>query len=123
MILVDSSVWIDHLRAGDPVLSDLLAAQQVLCHPFVVGELSLGSLRQRELILADLRSLPSAVIADDAEVQEMIDRHRLFGCGIGYIDAHLLAATLLTVGARLWTRNGRFNRVAARLGVEATVAG
>lgn len=123
MILVHSSVWIDHLRAGDPVLSDLLAARQVLCHPFVVGELSLGSLRQRDLILADLRSLPSAVVADDAEVQAMVDRHRLFGCGIGCVDAHLLAATLLTVGARLWTRDRRLNEVAMRLRVEAAVAG
>jgi predicted nucleic acid-binding protein len=119
MILVDSSVWIDHFRYADPVLSQLLVQRQILSHPFVIGELALGSLRQREVILASLRGLPKASVAHDEEVHTPIDRHRLFGIGIGYVDAHLLAGTLLTVGAQLWTRDRRLQDAAGGLGVNA----
>jgi predicted nucleic acid-binding protein len=117
VILVDSSVWVDHIRQNDSTLSDLLAACGVLVHPFVIGEIGLGSLRQRDIILDALRDLPQAVVAADEEVHAVIDRHRLFGIGIGYVDVHLLAATLLTAGARLWTRDTRLHEVAIRLGV------
>jgi len=115
MILVDSSVWIDHLRRNDATLRDLLNNSQVLSHPFILGELAMGSLRQRVVILGALRDLPQAMVADDEEVVGFIDRHRLFGLGIGYVDAHLLAATRLTAGASLWTRDKRLRDVATRL--------
>jgi len=117
MILVDSSVWIDHFRRNDPILSRLLDAREVLTHPFVIGELALGSLRQRDSILGAFRGLPRAVVASDDEVHAFIDRQALQGCGIGYVDAHLLAGTLLTADAQLWTRDKRLRQVASRLGL------
>lgn len=116
MILVDSSVWVDHLRSGDPVLTSLLNGGGVLAHPFVIGELALGSLRQRQVILAALRDLPQATVAEDTEVAGFIEQHRLFGLGIGYVDVHLLASVKLTPGASLWTRDRRLTEVATRLG-------
>ncbi|HWI86113.1 MAG TPA: PIN domain-containing protein [Sphingomonas sp.] len=117
MILVDSSVWIDHLRGGDPILTDLLNVSGVLAHPFVTGELALGSFRNRDVILGALRGLPQAIVAQDPEVSHLIEQHRLFGLGIGYVDAHLLASVKLTPDASLWTRDRRLHEVAARLGV------
>lgn len=122
MILVDTSVWVDHLRGGDPALSDLLTRNQVLAHPFVIGELALGSLRQRDVVLGALRDLPQALVATDEEVHAFINRHSLFEIGIGYVDAHLLAGTLLTAGTRLWTRDKRLREVARRLSVAADQA-
>lgn len=119
MILVDSSVWIDHLRQSHAALVQLLDKRQVITHPFVIGELALGNLRQRDAILGALRGLPCAQVATDEEVHALIDHHTLFGLGIGYVDAHLLAGTLLTAGARLWTRDKRLLHVASRLGLEA----
>jgi predicted nucleic acid-binding protein len=117
MILVDSSVWIDHLRGNDPTLADLLNRGQVLTHSFVIGELALGSLRQRAAIIDALRSLPRASLAIDDEVIAFIDANGLFGRGIGYIDAHLLASARLTPGTTLWTRDKRLNEIALVLGV------
>jgi len=122
MILVDSSVWVDHLRGSDPALASLLPAGLVLAHPFVIGELALGSLRQREVILGALQDLPQAVVANDEEVFHYIEQQSLFGLGIGYIDVHLLAATRLTAGASLWTRDKRLNTVAGRLSLAAALA-
>jgi hypothetical protein len=119
VILVDTSVWIDHLRRGDRALAALLEEASVLTHPFVIGELALGSLAQRGLILDTLHELPRAVVAEDHEVLALIDRDRLDGSGIGYVDAHLLAATRLTPDARLWTRDKRLITVCARLGLAA----
>ncbi|MBX9665419.1 type II toxin-antitoxin system VapC family toxin [Novosphingobium sp.] len=119
MILVDSSVWIDHLRREEPELSSLLGAQQVLTHPFIIGEIALGSLRQRTLIVSDLRNLPAAVEAGDDEVLALIEGQSLHGRGIGYIDVHLLAATLLTPGTKLWTRDRRLRDAAQDLGLAA----
>ncbi len=117
MILVDTSVWIDHFRRGDGALADLLDRSAVLIHPFVIGELALGSLRDRELILELLSDLPAATVADDAEVLRFIARHALHGQGVGYVDTHLLTATALTVDCRLWTRDRRLHRVARELGL------
>jgi predicted nucleic acid-binding protein len=122
MILVDSSIWIDHLRQGDTRLAALLRARRVLAHPFVIGELALGSLRQREAVLGALQDLPQAVVASDEEVFRFIDQHELFGLGIGYVDVHLLAAARLTVGTSLWTRDKRLNAVAERLTLAVTGA-
>lgn len=112
MILVDTSIWIDHLRAGDSALTRLLETGRVLAHPFVIGELALGHLHQRQPILDALRDLPQATIATDVEVQAFIDRQQLAGLGIGYVDAHLLASVQLTPGAWLWTRDKRLHAVA-----------
>jgi predicted nucleic acid-binding protein len=117
MILIDTSVWVDHLRARDATLSALLCGGQVLGHPFVTGELALGNLQQRALILSALRELPQATVASDEEVLHFIDRQALFGLGIGYIDAHLLAAVGLTPDAQLWTRDRRLQAVATQLGL------
>jgi hypothetical protein len=117
VILVDTSIWADHLRSGDSALSDLLNAGSVLGHAFVVGELALGHLRQRRTVLDLLANLPQAIVAQDAEVLRFIDANEIFGRGVGYIDAHLLAATRLTAGARLWTRDKRLMAVAADLGL------
>ena len=115
VILVDTSVWADHLRAGDAALAALLNAGSVLGHPFVVGELALGHLRRRQEVLDLLTNLPRSFVASDAEVLHFIDANAIFGRGVGYIDAHLLAATRLTAGARLWTRDKRLHGVAAAL--------
>ena len=117
MILVDTSVWVDHLRAGDKALTGLLDAGMVLTHPFVIGELALGNLRQRELVLNALSDLPCARIATDAEVLHFIDRHVLFGRGVGYVDVHLLAGVRLMAGAELWTNDKRLHGIAAQLGL------
>lgn len=119
MILVDTSVWIDHLRANDPVLAGILNNGGVLMHPFVLGELSLGSIRQRDVVLEALSGLPRANQANDAEVLLFITQKTLFGLGIGYIDAHLLAAVRLTPDASLWTRDKRLLAAAQRLNLAA----
>lgn len=117
MILVDTSVWVDHLRQGDAELKALLDAGQVFAHSFVIGELALGNLQNRKMILNALRDLPQACVATDAEVLRFIDQETLYGAGIGYIDAHLLAAVRLSPGSRLWTRDKRLFAAATRLGL------
>jgi predicted nucleic acid-binding protein len=119
MILVDTSVWVDHLRRDDKRLAGLLDTGGILSHTFVIGELALGDLRQRDLVLATLQDLPQASVATDREVLHFIGRHALFGLGIGYVDAHLLASVRLTAGATLWTRDKRLLGVAERLGLAA----
>jgi hypothetical protein len=117
MILVDTSVWVDHLRSGDEGLADLLNVSQVLMHPFVIGELACGNLRQRSDVLTLLQGLPQASVARDMEVLFFIERHNLMGRGIGYVDAHLLSAVALDNGARLWTRDKRLQVLASELGM------
>lgn len=115
MILVDTSVWVDHLRSGNPALVELLNGGRVLGHPWVVGELALGNLAERAEILRLLGSLPQAEVATEPEVMALIDNHRLYGSGIGYVDAQLLASTLLTVGSTMWTVDRRLAEIALRL--------
>lgn len=115
MILVDTSVWIDHLRSNEPLLVNLLLQNQVLSHPFVRGDLTLGNLQQRNKILTALANLPQAPIVFSEEVDFFIESHKLYGMGIGLIDAHLLAATQLLGNAKLWTRDKRLLAVAVRL--------
>ena len=119
MLLVDTSVWIDHLRIGDDALVSALKHDVVVIHPHVIGELALGNLKDRFAVLALLRSLPQAVVATDDEVQTMIEELALYGRGVGYTDAHLLAATRLTAETQLWTRDKRLKAVAGDLGLEA----
>ena len=122
MILVDTSVWVDHLRKVDPALARLLFKGQVLVHPFIVGELSLGVLKQRQAILTALSDLPQTAIATEKEVLHFIEENALPGSGIGYVDAHLLAATKLTPAATLWSRDKRLCEVAKSLALAAHVA-
>jgi predicted nucleic acid-binding protein len=122
VILADTSVWVEHLRAGDRALVALLDAAMVLVHPLVIGELALGNLRQRDIVLQALADLPHARVATDAEVLHFIERHALFGRGIGYVDAHLLAAVRLTAGAAVWTRDKRLHGVAVQLGLASALA-
>jgi predicted nucleic acid-binding protein len=117
LILADTSVWVDHLRRGNRALAELLDSRAVLIHPFVIGELALGELRPRAIILDNLSELPSAGIATHEEVLHFIERRGLFGRGIGYVDVHLLAAVELTSGASLWTYDKRLHRAADYLGV------
>lgn len=112
MILVDSSVWIDHLRAGDLALVELLNTGQVLTHPFVVGELACGNLKNRKAVLSLLHDLPAAPLATHDEVLFFIERRGLMGKGIGYTDAHLLSAVSMAETGRLWTRDKRLSVVA-----------
>ena len=121
MILVDTSVWINYLRAADERLAALLDAREVLAHPSVTGEVALGNLPRRDVVLRELHDLPQAAVATDEEVLNLIERQALFGRGIGYIDAHLVAAVRLTADAKLWTRDRRLQSVAAELGLAANL--
>ena len=116
MILVDTSVWVDHLRDGDAGLAALLERREVLMHPWVVGELALGRLRNREEILRLLDQLPRATVATVEELSAFIEDHALYGRGIGYVDVQLLAATRLTPDTRLWTRDRRLRDAAKHVG-------
>ena len=119
MILVDTSVWIDHLRVGDEALCDFLDRGRVLGHPFVTCELALGNLKQRDIVLRALRRLPQAIVASHEEVLRLVEYQPLHGLEIGYVDAHLLAAVRLTAGAKLWTWHCRLRTVATQLGLAA----
>ena len=112
MILVDTSVWIAHFRKGGSGLAELLSEALVLVHPFVVGELACGDLRNRARILSDLEALPSAVSATHQEVMRLIEDRKLWGLGIGWVDGHLLASALLS-NCQLWTLDTRLVRAAA----------
>jgi len=115
VILVDTSVWIDHLRSGEPALARVLEGGRVLMHPFVLGELACGNLESHGEVLRLLGDLPAAPTATDPEALGLIERRALMGRGIGYVDVHLLASTALTGVARLWTRDRRLAAVAAEL--------
>jgi predicted nucleic acid-binding protein len=121
MILVDTSVWIDHLRSNDPTLSWYLEQGQVLMHPFVLGELACGNVRNRESLLTLFALLPKITVATDVEVLFFIKRQNLMGKGIGYIDMHLLAATALSNASGIWTRDKRLLDVASQLGLHADI--
>ena len=117
MILVDTSVWVEHLRHGLPRLATLLQEGEVLIHPWVIGELACGNLRNRQQVLELLQGLPVATVASDAEVLLLIERDRLMGRGIGYVDVHLLASARLSY-CRLWTQDRRLAAVAHEQGLE-----
>jgi predicted nucleic acid-binding protein len=117
VILVDTSVWIDHLRRGDASLTHVLQTGLVLCHPFVIGELACGHLRQRAQVLGAMSALPFAPVATHREALVFVERHALAGHGIGWVDAHLLASTALAGGAKLWTHDKRLAGIASDLGL------
>lgn len=115
MILVDTSIWIDHLRSGNERLARILETGVVLAHAWVIGEIALGHLHRRREVLHLLLSLPRAALASDDEVVAFIERNALHGTGIGYVDAQLLASTRLTPGALLWTQEKRLASIARRM--------
>lgn len=120
MVLVDTSVWIDHFRKHDDVLAELLIKNNVLTHPFVRGELALGNLRQRDIILNLLDNLPQAGVAYSEEINFFIEKNALFGLGIGLIDVHLLASAKIAQNTMLWTRDKKLMSAAVRLNLAAT---
>jgi predicted nucleic acid-binding protein len=119
MVLVDTSVWIQHFRQGEPVLIDRLSEGVVLMHPFVSGELACGNLRHRSEILSDLHALPPASLASNSEVLNLIEDRRLWGRGLGWVDLHLLASALLS-GCGFWTLDRRLAVAAKELGLSSS---
>ena len=116
LVLADTSIWVDHLRTGNTLLVELLDQGKILMHPSVLGELALGNLKNRSEILQFLNKLPEADVATDEEVLQAIENKRLWGQGIGWIDAHLLASTLLTSSCALWTLDAALRKIAFRAG-------
>ena len=118
-VLVDSSVWVDFLRAGDPNLASLLknmpGLNRVVIHPMIIGELACGNLKNRQSLLQLWNSLNTPILASHEEVLYFIEQHHLMGKGIGYVDAHLLASVALSMDVRLWTRDLRLSRLAIEL--------
>lgn len=119
MILADTSVWADHLRSAEPALSELLRDGKIAMHPFVLGEIALGYIRKRQEWLVALSELPTVHVADPEEVLQLIERQKLIAAGVGYVDVHLLATTMVSRDYLLWTRDKRLAEIAARLGVAA----
>ena len=115
MILVDTSIWIDYLRQGDPLLVEQLNQQQILMHGMILGELAIGNFKNRQLLLNRWQALPLIQSATDAQVLQFLETHELMGRGIGWIDLHLLTATALTDGVKLWTRDKRLKTIAETL--------
>jgi predicted nucleic acid-binding protein len=116
MVLVDTSVWVLHLRERNTELEKLLNDGDVVCHPFIIGELACGNLKNRSEILSLLQALPMATQAEHEEVMQFIDKYRLMGKGLGYIDMHLLASALLTE-VPIWTLDKKLNEVSIKLGI------
>jgi predicted nucleic acid-binding protein len=114
MILVDTSVWVAHLRHGAIGLEAWLHEGRVLCHPFIVGELACGNLKNRSAIISLLKALPQAIVAQHEEVMQFIENFGLMGKGLGYIDVHLLASARLT-GIPLWTLDKKLHQVVIKL--------
>ena len=122
MYLVDTSVWIDHFRKTDPLLVKALGDDLVACHPFIIGELALGSLKDGKMVIAMLENVPSVTRADDSELLDMIDDRKLFPRGLGLIDTHLLAAALIEGDVHIWTKDKRFQMIATELNVAASLS-
>lgn len=117
MILVDTSIWIDHLHKAEPALVELLGLDEVGCHYLIAQEIALGSLRQREVMLDLLANLHQFPAIGHHEILHLADRHRLWGRGLSVIDVHLLAAVAVTPGAALWTRDKRLKSACSDVGV------
>jgi len=116
MVLVDTSVWVDHLRDGNLDLKKLLNDGAVVCHPFVVGELACGNLKNRNEILTYLQSLPMTILAEHEEVLKFIENNQLMGKGLGYIDVHLIASALLT-DVPLWAFDKTLDKFNKKIGI------
>ncbi len=122
MILIDTNIWIDHLHTPVGPLLTLLETGEAFMHPYVLGELALGTIADRERVLARWAELLPAPIAAHSTVMALIEGEELQGSGIGYVDAHLLASALLTADGRLWTRDQRMKQAANRLDVAVPFA-
>lgn len=116
MVLVDTSVWVRHLREGDSALEQLLNSGEVVCHPYIVGELACGNLKNRREVLSLLQLLPPATLAKHEEVLQFIEQNHLMGKGLGYIDVHLAASAVLT-GVPIWSYDKRLNEANEGLGI------
>lgn len=121
IVLADTSIWVNHLRRADVRFAGLLNHGDIVIHPFVIGELLLGGVPKRSDMLKDLNTLPKAKVASNDEVQEFIVQRKLAGLGIGYVDAHLLASTSLTIEAAIWTRDKRLLAAARSLKLDADI--
>jgi predicted nucleic acid-binding protein len=117
MVLVDTSVWVSHLRDGNTELANVLNNGNVLCHPLIIGELACGNLKDRAVILSFLKLLPMSIEAEHEEVLSFIENNRLMGKGIGYVDAQLVASAVLT-GVPIWTLDKKLARVANGLHIK-----
>lgn len=117
MILVDTSIWIDHLHASEAELIALLADDQIACHPYVIEELGLGSIKQRDVVLELLESLRQFPVLDHAEVMTLVNVRKLWGRGLSAVDCHLVGAVSLVDGARLWTRDKRLTAACRDMGI------
>jgi predicted nucleic acid-binding protein len=117
VILVDTSVWIEHVRERNDALVALLNDREILVHPFVIGEVALGHLRSRNAVLGQLQLLPAALVATNQEVLHLIEQRKLAGSGIGYVDAHLLASVSLIANAKLWTIDKNLHAIARKIGL------
>ena len=117
MILVDSSIWVDHLRSEDSTLASLLNANEVMCHPLIEGEILMGNARHWSALREMLSLLPQGPLAENDEVLDLVARHKLHGIGIGFIDAHLLASAQLSGEAKIWSRDRRLAQTARKLGL------
>lgn len=117
MVLVDTSVWVEHFRQGKTELEALLYDGQVICHPFIVGELACGNLKNRTQILSLLTALPTALLAEHEEVMRFIEQYHLMGKGLGYVDVHLLSSAMLT-NVLLWTLDKRLDKTSSALGLK-----
>lgn len=117
MILPDTAIWIDHIHAKNAQLELLLRGDRVLLHPFVIGEIALGSMKRYDTIMEALSALRPAPVAADEDVRFMIRQHTIMGTGVGYVDAHILASAMLVPGSSIWTRDRRLDAVARRMGV------
>lgn len=122
MILADTSVWIDHLRSGDPEMRKHLHQGHIVIHPFIIAELALGSLQKRSRTLALLDLLPQARVAHLSEVRLTIEARRLYTLGIGLTDAHLIASVFINPSTLLWTRDKRLRKATEALGIHASLA-
>lgn len=120
-VLADTSIWVDHFRRADEQLAGLLNYGDVIIHPFVIGELLLGGLPKGSDLVDDLNTLPKATVASNEEVLEFIVKRKLSGLGVGYVDAHLLASTTLTLDASIWTRDKRLLAAAQSLSLAADI--
>ena len=119
-ILADSSIWIDHINRRDEHLAELLRRRRILLHPMIIGEIALGSIRERTTVLTELNELPQAAAVPHSEVVAMVEWLKLYSSGIGFVDAHLLGAARLISDGAIWTRDKRLHAAAARLGVAYT---
>ncbi|MGE0281144.1 MAG: type II toxin-antitoxin system VapC family toxin [Rhizobiaceae bacterium] len=120
IVIVDTSIWIEHLRASDPMLADMIRQRSVRLHPFVLAEIALGNPPNRSRLLTNLKGLRPAPVATEEEMLTLVESEAIFGKGLGFVDVHLLASARLEPGSSVWTRDKRLGAVARNLGLAMT---